>query len=477
MDGMTANPDLDRLMARAAEFIDAGRFGAARPLLAAIRRLSPPSARVAELAGVLDLKQGRLAEAREDLDRAILRWPADAGLRKCRADVRRQTDDPAGAAGDAAEAVWLDPSDPDAKAILGVALLELGHADDARACLTESVTARPANALFRMALSDAQAACGENDAATLTLTEGISLAPGEIGLRNAAVLLAVRLRRLDEAVDLAEAARRDGLVDACLFGLKGHALSSLGRHEEAAEAYAEALKLGPDDPYVRHLVAASGALPGSDRAPADYIRSVFDGYATRFEAHLISLGYRVPGLLRAALLRHAPLGAAERIGPVLDLGCGTGLMAVALLDLPIGPISGIDLSPRMLAAAADKRLYADLRENDVLLALEDDGASWPIMLAADLFCYFGALEEVMAAVRRRLAPGGLFLFSVETSEEADAAARGWRLERLGRYTHAAAYVRSCAETAGLTIRELTPEPLRREAGADVPGLIAVLTAP
>ncbi len=477
MDGMAANPDLDRLMARTAEFIDAGRFGAARPLLAAVSRLSPPTARLAELAGVLALKQGRPAEARESLDLAIASWPADAGLRKCRADVRRQTGDAAGAAEDAAEAVWLDRSDPEAKAILGVALLELGHAEDARTCLVESVAARPANSLFRMALSDAQAACGDTDAAVFTLAEGIALAPAEIGLRNAAVLLAVRLKRLHEAVDLAEAARRDGVVDACLFGLKGHALSSLSRHEEAAEAYAEALKLGPDDPYVRHLVAACGGLPGSDRAPIDYVRTVFDGYAARFETHLISLGYRVPGLLRAALLRHATLDGADRLGPVLDLGCGTGLMAVALLDLPVGPFSGIDLSPRMLAAAAAKRLYADLRENEVLRALKDDSASFRIVLAADLFCYFGALEDVMAAVRRRLAPDGLFLFSVETSKEADAAARGWRLERLGRYTHAATYVRSCAEAAGLTIRELAHEPLRREAGADVPGLIAVLAAP
>ncbi len=64
----------------------------------------------------------------------------------------------------------------------------------------------------------------------------------------------------------AEEAHAAGVADACLFGLKGHALSSLGRHAEAAEAYAEALKLGPDDPYVRHLVAASGSSARSTNA-------------------------------------------------------------------------------------------------------------------------------------------------------------------------------------------------------------------
>lgn len=477
MDGLIAIPDLDRLSARAAEFIDAGRLGAARPLLAAIARLAPPSPRMAELNATLTLKEGRLAEARDDLDRALASWPDNATLRKCRADIRRRLGDSVGAAADAAEAVVLDRDDPYAKAILGATLLGLGHAADARACLLEAVRARPNNPLFRTALSDAQAGCGDYDAARGTLADGIALVPRDIGLRNAAVLLAVRLRRFAEAADLAEMAHLDGVVDACLFGMKGHALSSLGRHAEAAEAYAEALKLGPDDPYVRHLVAASGALPGTDRAPAEYVRAVFDGYAEGFEAHLISLGYRVPGLLRAALLRHAPVDAGERLGPVLDLGCGTGLMAVALLDLPIGPITGVDLSPRMLAAAAGKKLYADLREGDVLNALEADDALWPVIFAADLLCYFGAIEEVMVAVRRRLAPGGLFLFSVETPNDPAGATQGWHLDRLGRYSHTRDYVRGCIEAAGLTVRELRHDTLRQEAGAPVPGLLVVVAAP
>ena len=106
----------------------------------------------------------------------------------------------------------------------------------------------------------------------------------------------MRQRDFDGALCLAEQAYSDGIVDACLLGLKGHALSSLGRHAEASDAYAESLKFGPDDAYVRHLVAASGKLPADMRAHIDYVRTVFDGYADRFDEHLISLGYRVPGL-------------------------------------------------------------------------------------------------------------------------------------------------------------------------------------
>ena len=156
----------------------------------------------------------------------------------------------------------------------------------------------------------------------------------------------------------ADEAHAAGVADACLFGLKGHALSSLGKHAEAAEAYAAALKLGPDDPYVRHLVAASGALLAAERAPVEYLRAVFDGYADRFDMHLLSLGYRVPGLIRSVLTRHPAVIAGERLGPALDLGCGTGLVAVAISDLPIGPITGVDAAPRMLTLAAATGLYS-----------------------------------------------------------------------------------------------------------------------
>ncbi len=367
--------DAESLTTRIASLIDADRIGAARPLLVAARRLAPPSPSLALLAALLAMREGRTDLAQAELGAAITQKPDHAGLRKCRAELRHQLGDKAGAAGDAAEAVVLDRHDPSAKALLGVLLLELGRLADAAACLGEAVAADPANPGYREGLAAAQMADGDGDAAHATLAAGIAVAPGNPALRNAATLLAIRHRDFTNATQLAEQACSDGVADARLFGLKGQALSSLGRHAEAADAYAEALKLGPDDRYVRHLVAASGNVP--QRCARTWITSAPRSTDTPIGSNPTSyrLAIAFPAWSARRCCSIPPSRSGERLGPALDLGCGTGLVAVALSDLPIAPLVGVDVSPRMLAQAAAKQLYAELHEADLLEMLAEDSVS------------------------------------------------------------------------------------------------------
>ena len=469
MEHLRETVDATTLMVRIEQLIDQGRPGAARPLLAAARGLAPPSSGLSLLVGQLALSDGALDSAALELDEAVNVDPVHAGLRRCRAEFRRRLGDVEGAVRDAAEAVILDQTDPLAKALLGELLLLIGRTADAIACLTEAVAAVPDNIVFRETLAQTLATFGDVDAALATLLEGIRIVPGATALRNAAILHCIRHRDNARATELAEQARLDGVADANTFGMKGHALSGLGRHEAAASAYNEALKLAPGDAHIRH-VAAAAQIRSS--APEDFVRTLFDGGADRFEAHIIGLGYRIPGLIRRHVVEFAALA---NTGPVLDLGCGTGLMALALSDLPLGSFTGIDVSPRMLEHARAKGLYSSLREARLPAALHDDTTLWRLILAADVLCYFAALDEMLRAVFCHLRPGGRFIFSLEELlPNRDGTIPGdadWAPGRLGRHAHSARYVATTAAAHGYRCLTLDHAALRFEAGGPVGGIL------
>ena len=80
------------------------------------------------------------------------------------------------------------------------------------------------------------------------------------------------------------------------------------------------------------------------------------------------------------------LAEKNRIGgPVLDVGCGTGIVGVALHDGGLPDIDGIDIAPEMLARAADKT--------------GDDGESaYRKLIRADLTQHVPIEDDVYGAI-------------------------------------------------------------------------------
>ncbi len=459
-------PDPLALAAKARALLDQGRPGPARPIIAALRPAGADGAVIAEMEACLLVAQGRAHEAIAVLSAGLEEMGPSPALHMTRAELYLLSGDAVGATRDAAEAVILARGDAAAKALLGRALLLLGRAADAVTCLEEALAARPHAAAVRLDLAAALDADARPGASEAVLADGIALDPGSATLHSAALLRRVRAKDFTAVIAMAVAARRNAALDARGCGLMGHALSSLGRCDEAADAYVEALKLAPEDPYLRHLVASAGRCDAGDRAPPEYVRILFDEYAERFDHHLIHLGYRVPGLVRRVLAQLAPAR-----GPVLDLGCGTGLLAVACKDHVLHDWIGVDLSPRMLEAARSKTLYAELHEADLLTFLGGEKSLFPLILAGDVLCYFGPLTPVLKAVQPRLAPGGRFIFTVEGLALGEEAVH---LDRTGRYAHSEAHVTAAARDAGLKIISLDENTLRQDGPAPVHGFVAVL---
>lgn len=239
----------------------------------------------------------------------------------------------------------------------------------------------------------------------------------------------------------------------------------------AARAYACALDIDPDDTLgVRaHLVRLGPGDSLPVLSPA-YVRTLFDGYAPRFERHLVDgLGYVGPQLVQAALP-----ATPRSFAVALDLGCGTGLMGAAIRDR-VGHLAGIDLSPGMLALARAKSwqgrpLYDRLAEGElgaVLAGEPPDSAD--LCLAADVLIYVADLGSVLTGIGRVLRSGGLGAFTVQSHDGA-----GTILGADGRYAHADAHIAASATGLGLEILTLRPADIRREAGRPVPGRVVVL---
>ncbi|MCJ2019102.1 MULTISPECIES: methyltransferase domain-containing protein [unclassified Methylobacterium] len=242
--------------------------------------------------------------------------------------------------------------------------------------------------------------------------------------------------------------------------------------DAAARAYACALDIDPDDMLgVRAQLSRLGVGDGLPALSPAYVRALFDGYAPRFERHLVGgLAYIGPELVSDALPR-----VPERFAAALDLGCGTGLMGAAIRER-VGHLAGVDLSPGMLALARAKTwqgrpLYDRLAEGDLagFLTVETE-ASADLCLAADVLIYVADLGPVLAGIGRVLRPGGLAAFTVQSHDDGSGAVLGAD----GRYAHADAHIAEASAAAGLSTLTLRPAGVRREAGLPVPGRVVVL---
>ena len=101
--------------------------------------------------------------------------------------------------------------------------------------------------------------------------------------------------------------------------------------------------------------------------------------------------------------------------------------------------------------------------------LANHPAAFDLVASADTLCYFGKLDDVLAAAKQALRPGGVLVFTLEHAV-AGTAASGYRLELHGRYSHSRDYVEALLRGLGLAPK-IAEADLRMESGAPVKGLV------
>ena len=89
--------------------------------------------------------------------------------------------------------------------------------------------------------------------------------------------------------------------------------------------------------------------------PVKEILEIYADWAASYNDALAKYGYGTPSCIAAAL--------AKSVSPksrILDFGCGTGLSGLALSEVGLTKLDGLDISPSMLSKAQSSCIYQKL---------------------------------------------------------------------------------------------------------------------
>ncbi|MGE3474572.1 MAG: tetratricopeptide repeat protein [Rhodospirillaceae bacterium] len=411
---------------------------------------------------------GRHADARVAFKAALAQAPRAAILWNGLADAAIQCGDLAEAEAALRQSLTLEAGQAPPAGQLGRLLMKRGALGEAEEWMERSIASDPTLTAVHVNLAAVRLRLKRPHAALAAAAEAVRLAPNLAGAHAIYGQVLVEIGRYAQArTSFRIALACDPANAEAAYGL-ARALAKSGHPDQAVAAADAYLALRPNDAQAAHMRRA-WARERVTSAPDDYIRTLFDGVADQFDAHLEgALAYDAPQ--RAAALLKEIYPAPDHFRKLCDIGCGTGLMAKALADhYAIPECVGVDLSPRMIAQARTKSLYSELIAGEGVATLARMDRSFDLITALDMLIYVGDAGPFMREAARRLARGGALALSLETADDiADV-----RLELTARFSHNKAHVIAQAQKEGLCLARGIDVTLRREGGADVKGYIAV----
>ena len=98
--------------------------------------------------------------------------------------------------------------------------------------------------------------------------------------------------------------------------------------------------------------------------------------------------------------------------PILDAGCGTGLVGLCLNELGYTRIEGLDYSPEMLEKARAKEVYSRVFQGDLTDRLDLPDACYGAIISVGTFTCGHVGPEAFSELLRITRPGGLICFTV-----------------------------------------------------------------
>jgi len=140
----------------------------------------------------------------------------------------------------------------------------------------------------------------------------------------------------------------------------------------------------------------------------DETRAFYDDWSASYDAEIHKNGYVTPQRCAKALASYS----TDKTAPHLDIGCGTGVSGEALTAAGFTNLHGTDLSAEMIAQAKQKDIYQSLTVGDLTDPFPFEQGTYASMSAVGVLSPGHAPASTLTPIVDRLAPGGLFTFSL-----------------------------------------------------------------
>ncbi|MEM6595609.1 MAG: class I SAM-dependent methyltransferase, partial [Pseudomonadota bacterium] len=145
------------------------------------------------------------------------------------------------------------------------------------------------------------------------------------------------------------------------------------------------------------------------KSPEDSQKLYAEWAETYDESFARASGYLLPQVVAETFV------AEGGVGPVLDVGAGTGLVGEELAKRGVALIDGTDISQEMLAEAALKDCYETLFEGDVTATLSVDDETYSGIISAGTFTHGHVGPEAFDELLRVAATEALFTISINAA--------------------------------------------------------------
>lgn len=242
---------------------------------------------------------------------------------------------------------------------------------------------------------------------------------------------------------------------------------ALKNKENALLHFRAAAQIYPNNESILHTINIVENKTNIDVTPLEYVRTLFNSYANHYDVHLTTtLGYAVPKCIHDVLVSAIKLSPKQKI---IDLGCGTGLTAELLLPYQVS-LTGVDVSEAMLKVAAEKKVYDQLINNDLLTFLQSYTWQYDGIIMADVLPYFGELHSIFSLITHIMQKSSWLIFTVEKGYKQD-----YEMLASGRFIHCNKYIVQLLQEAKLKILKQQAVILRTQDTQPVPGEIYLVT--